>query len=187
MSAPPSALCKKEDSNMYAEKMLSAEDRLTWLKFVYNKFREWIDFADDVLEKMEELRNDEIIDALFELELPPNYTELIYYKYIEEQAISKVFSGEKYKTFQKQINAMSNNHRLADEKKKKELKEELDNWLIQQRKSEFKKILKQESNQEKSDDEIEEILNVLDEVKDLKNKSFRNSDQLLKDAIEELD
>ena len=71
--------------------------------------------------------------------------------------------------------------------KKKELKEELDNWLIQQRKSEFKKILKQESNQEKSDDEIEEILNVLDEVKDLKNKSFRNSDQLLKDAIEELD
>ena len=33
-----SALCKKEDSNMYAEKMLSAEDRLTWLKFVYNKF-----------------------------------------------------------------------------------------------------------------------------------------------------
>ena len=42
-------------------------------------------------------------------------------------------------------------------------------------------------NQEKSDDEIEEILNVLDEVKDLKNKSFRNSDQLLKDAIEELD
>ena len=82
---------------------------------------------------------------------------------------------------------MSNNHRLADEKKKKELKEELDNWLIQQRKSEFKKILKQESNQEKSDDEIEEILNVLDEVKDLKNKSFRNSDQLLKDAIEELD
>ena len=82
---------------------------------------------------------------------------------------------------------MSNNHRLADEKEKKELKEELDNWLIQQRKSEFKKILKQESNQEKSDDEIEEILNVLDEVKDLKNKSFRNSDQLLKDAIEELD
>ena len=82
---------------------------------------------------------------------------------------------------------MLNNHRLADEKKKKELKEELDNWLIQQRKSEFKKILKQESNQEKSDDEIEEILNVLDEVKDLKNKSFRNSDQLLKDAIEELD
>ena len=76
---------------------------------------------------------------------------------------------------------------MADEKKKKELKEELDNWLIQQRKSEFKKILKQESNQEKSDDEIEEILNVLDEVKDLKNKSFRNSDQLLKDAIEELD
>lgn len=63
----------------------------------------------------------------------------------------------------------------------------MDNWLIQQRKSEFKKILKQESNQEKSDDEIEEILNVLDEVKDLKNKSFRNSDQLLKDAIEELD
>lgn len=182
-----SALCKKEDSNMYAEKMLSAEDRLTWLKFVYNKFKEWIDFADDVLEKMEELRNDEIIDALFELELPPNYTELIYYKYIEEQAISKVFSGEKYKTFQKQINAMSNNHRLADEKKKKELKEELDNWLIQQRKSEFKKILKQESNQEKNDDEIEEILNVLDEVKDLKNKSFRNSEQLLKDAIEELD
>ena len=82
---------------------------------------------------------------------------------------------------------MSNNHRLADEKKKKELKEELDNWLIQQRKSEFKKILKQESNQEKNDDEIEEILNVLDEVKDLKNKSFRNSEQLLKDAIEELD
>lgn len=76
---------------------------------------------------------------------------------------------------------------MADEKKKKELKEELDNWLIQQRKSEFKKILKQESNQEKSDDEIEEILNVLGEVKDLKNKSFRNSDQLLKDAIEELD
>ena len=98
-----------------------------------------------------------------------------------------MFSGEKYKTFQKQINAMSNNHRLADEKKKKELKEELDNWLIQQRKSEFKKILKQESNQEKNDDEIEEILNVLDEVKDLKNKSFRNSEQLLKDAIEELD
>ena len=57
----------------------------------------------------------------------------------------------------------------------------------QKRKSEFKKILKQESNQEKSDDEIEEILNVLGEVKDLKNKSFRNSDQLLKDAIEELD
>ena len=82
---------------------------------------------------------------------------------------------------------MSNNHRLADENKKKELKEELDDWLIQQRKSEFKKILKQESNQEKNDDEIEEILNVLDEVKDLKNKSFRNSDQLLKDAIEELD
>lgn len=77
-----------------------------------------MNFADDVLEKMEELRNDEIIDALFELELPPNYTELIYYKYIEEQAISKVFSGEKYKTFQKQINAMSNNHRLADGKEK---------------------------------------------------------------------
>ena len=74
-----------------------------------------------------------------------------------------------------------------EKKKKKELKEELDNWLIQQRKSEFKKILKQESNQEKNDDEIEEILNVLDEVKDLKNKSFRNSEQLLKDAIEELD
>ena len=76
---------------------------------------------------------------------------------------------------------------MLDAREYKELKEELDNWLIQQRKSEFKKILKQESNQEKSDDEIEEILNVLDEVKDLKNKSFRNSDQLLKDAIEELD
>lgn len=35
------------------------------------------------------------------------------------------------------------------EKKKKELKEELDNWLTQQRKSEFKKILKQESNKKK--------------------------------------
>lgn len=44
---------------------------------------------------------------------------------------------------------MSNNHRLADEKKKKELKERIVNWLIQQRKSEFRKILKQESNQRK--------------------------------------